>query len=274
MGNGNAHEPGRTRLPADLAQALVDVLEVLQEVNTSEQLVNWAVNDLQRVLPHEMMACGVAVIDDKAVDVQKLLQHHWPESYFQQLSVGEQKFVSPVMARWAREQRPQFYVPDQHSHTPLHRWEEVFNDFGMRNMVGHGVRDLGSEFSSYFAFARLSGPTGPQLQRIMQLLTPHMHQALQRSVAPELLPRSAGNLRDRDDSAAVKAVQAVFDRLTERERIVLHWLREGKTNREIALICGRSEHTVKNQVESVFQKLAVSNRTQACARVVGLRLLD
>ncbi len=274
MENGNADESVRTRLSPELAHALVDVLEALQEVNSAGQLVDWAINDLQRVLPHEMMACGVAVIDGEAVDVQKLLQHHWPENYFQQLSVGEQKFVSPVMARWAQEQRPQIYVSPQRREGSLHRWEEVFNDFGMRNMVGHGVRDLGSEFSSYFAFARLTGPTGPQLQRITQLLTPHMHQALQRSVAPELLKLAARGMRGRDDSASVKEVQAVFDRLTERERIVLHWLREGKTNREIAMICGRSEHTVKNQVESVFQKLAVSNRTQACARVVGLRLLD
>lgn len=53
------------------------------------------------------------------------------------------------------------------------------------------------------------------------------------------------------------------DCLTPREREVLHWLREGKTNEEIGLILGVSRHTVKNHLERIYQKLGIHSRYQA-----------
>jgi len=54
-----------------------------------------------------------------------------------------------------------------------------------------------------------------------------------------------------------------LESLTPREREVLHWLRLGKSNDEIAIILGISPHTVKNHLEHVFQKLEVNNRYEA-----------
>lgn len=51
--------------------------------------------------------------------------------------------------------------------------------------------------------------------------------------------------------------------LTAREREVHHWLRQGKTNDEIAGILGISAHTVKHHVDHIFQKLGVENRYAA-----------
>ncbi len=53
--------------------------------------------------------------------------------------------------------------------------------------------------------------------------------------------------------------------LTPREREVHHWLSEGKTNDEIAIILGISPHTVKNHLDHIFQKLGVENRHAAAA---------
>ena len=55
-------------------------------------------------------------------------------------------------------------------------------------------------------------------------------------------------------------------RLSKREHEVLLWLREGKTNGEIAAILGISQHTVKRHVEKVLQKLDAPNRAAASAR--------
>lgn len=53
--------------------------------------------------------------------------------------------------------------------------------------------------------------------------------------------------------------------LTRRQAEILHWIAEGKTNEEIALILGRSFHTVKNHVSQILLRLGVDTRTAAAA---------
>jgi DNA-binding CsgD family transcriptional regulator len=56
--------------------------------------------------------------------------------------------------------------------------------------------------------------------------------------------------------------------LSIREREVLEWLGQGKSNAEIGMILGISTHTVKRHVERILDKLGVENRYAAA--LVGL----
>src|SRR5271165_6739857 len=61
----------------------------------------------------------------------------------------------------------------------------------------------------------------------------------------------------------VRAVDANgLDLLSKRELEVVRSLAEGLTNREIAERMGLSQHTVKNYLFRVFDKLGVSSRTE------------
>ncbi|NIZ60179.1 DNA-binding response regulator [Sedimentitalea sp. CY04] len=64
----------------------------------------------------------------------------------------------------------------------------------------------------------------------------------------------------------------ILDKLTNRERQVLHGLTEGKSNKEIALDLELSEPTIKLHVKTLYRKLEVGNRTQAAlvARDAGI----
>ena len=55
-------------------------------------------------------------------------------------------------------------------------------------------------------------------------------------------------------------------RLTPRETEVLGWVARGHTNKEVAAILGVSHHTIRTQLEHVFEKLDVHTRTGAVAR--------
>ena len=59
--------------------------------------------------------------------------------------------------------------------------------------------------------------------------------------------------------------------LTDRESEVLHWIANGKTNREVAEILEMSPRTVNKHLEQIFPKLGVENRTSAAG--VALRVL-
>lgn len=61
--------------------------------------------------------------------------------------------------------------------------------------------------------------------------------------------------------------------LSPRELTVLLWMKEGKTNWEIAQILGLSERTVRFHVGGIFEKLDVTSRTQAVARALGVGLI-
>ena len=69
-------------------------------------------------------------------------------------------------------------------------------------------------------------------------------------------------LREESDTARVQALMALF-RLTQRESEVLHWVIQGKTNRDIGDILGMSPRTVNKHLEHVFDKLGVETRTAA-----------
>jgi DNA-binding NarL/FixJ family response regulator len=56
---------------------------------------------------------------------------------------------------------------------------------------------------------------------------------------------------------------SVVDLLTPRERDILALVAQGDDNRAIALKLSLSEKTIGNRLSEIFQKLGVSNRTQA-----------
>jgi DNA-binding CsgD family transcriptional regulator len=59
-------------------------------------------------------------------------------------------------------------------------------------------------------------------------------------------------------------------KLTMREAEVLHWLAEGKTNPEIAVILGTSRRTIDKHLQRVFAKLEVESRLAAIRKVVQI----
>ena len=65
----------------------------------------------------------------------------------------------------------------------------------------------------------------------------------------------------------------VFPDLTERERVILGHIAEGKDNAEIARELGLSVKTVRNHASNIFTKLQVAHRAQAIvmAREAGLQ---
>jgi len=91
---------------------------------------------------------------------------------------------------------------------------------------------------------------------------------------PELILRSGGRglrlrwLRPVGGGAGVivfeeLAVPRGTTTLTPREREVMQWLAEGKSNEEIGLILTISAHTVKNHLDKIFKKLGVDSRHAA-----------
>ena len=72
-------------------------------------------------------------------------------------------------------------------------------------------------------------------------------------------------LLEETDAPTPVALPAPAAKLTAREREVLAWLKQGKTNWEIGVILGITEKTAGKHLEHIFAKLNVENRTAAAA---------
>jgi DNA-binding NarL/FixJ family response regulator len=62
--------------------------------------------------------------------------------------------------------------------------------------------------------------------------------------------------------------------LSKRESEVVRWLAEGLGNREIAKELHISEHTVKNYLFRIFNKLGVSSRVEVVLYATSQRVLS
>lgn len=82
---------------------------------------------------------------------------------------------------------------------------------------------------------------------LLELFQPHMERALSQAGRLQGIPPGLN--------------------LTLREQEVLHWLTEGKSDGEIAVILAISVRTANNHVARLFEKLGVENRSSAVARV-------
>lgn len=65
------------------------------------------------------------------------------------------------------------------------------------------------------------------------------------------------------DSALLELAREGSDPLSERERVVLAFVRDGHSNADIAAVLGLTEGTVKNLVSSILSALGAKNRIEA-----------
>jgi NarL family two-component system response regulator LiaR len=87
-------------------------------------------------------------------------------------------------------------------------------------------------------------------------------------------PVVAGKLFSKLARSPSTADTSIADTLSVREREVLSLLAQGLSNADIAARLFLSEGTVRNYVSSVFNKLGVSDRTQAAVLAMRFGLAD
>jgi DNA-binding CsgD family transcriptional regulator len=104
---------------------------------------------------------------------------------------------------------------------------------------------------------RRTRPFTERDRAVMTVLQPHLACALENTTHVTEVGLATGMSSGDVPESPLAAT------LTPREREVAHWLTQGKTNGEIALILGTSPRTIEKHVERILHKLGVENRTTA-----------
>jgi DNA-binding NarL/FixJ family response regulator len=90
-------------------------------------------------------------------------------------------------------------------------------------------------------------------------------------IPQQLMGKLIQGLRQMGNGAAQASSPAA---LTKTEMRVLDLLGRGKSNKEIAAELTCSVKTIKNHLNSIFQKLGVSNRTEAVVKAIERGLIS
>lgn len=243
------------------ALAFLKLAAALDQVRTVSDLLFVSRHQLQEVLPHGAFVLVSAPVSTADGQTCAVFGSNVPDDYLDTLRRGDAWRRSPAARSWLASDEPGFFEPLGECRGVDAEWLERFSRSGLRNVMTCGVRQADPARTISFNFFRL--PHRPQAshRQALKLAIPHLHHAVLR------IPSA--------DSAAPPppGAKGAGAALTPRECEVLHWVRQGKTNAEIAAILGVAYKTVKNQVQSILVKLRVNNRAQAVASAIQRGLI-
>jgi transcriptional regulator EpsA len=239
---------------------LVVTIDASLKITKRSQFYLWAQGALQGFIPHELLICAYGDIARMRFKFEVFTGGLFNAA--DENDVGDQAngLLPRIVDEWLRAgSTPCVFSPDGAGQTGRRQLFADLKRCSYGHVAAHGPKEMQGEFGSFFIFARTPhAPTARDLY-LVELLMPYLHTALYRMLANE----SSGDVEEVADTTL----------LTKREIQVLHWVKNGKTNSEIAQILHLSPPTVKNHLQKIMRKLGVTNRAQAVGKGATLRLV-
>lgn len=239
------------------SESLARILTSSCTISRRHQFFNWAHGPLQSLIPHEILLCGIT--NDAGIMTHERFSacRYFRDEHFTRVCDSASGLLNQLIADWQAAQAPRLIDPVADASSSS--WQERLAALELKNLAFHAIALPGGSIHGYAGFSRVRRPFDAKLEMLVRMLLPTLLSALARMVATELVssrrgPRATGPL-------------------TAREAEILAWVRDGKTNGEIAEILGLSTLTVKNHLRHCNQKLIVSTRSQAVAKAMSLGYL-
>jgi DNA-binding CsgD family transcriptional regulator len=234
---------------------ILDVIQATIGVKDESELIKILAR-VRELVCADYGVCGLGEVDKKGLSsIVMILNLNYPAEW---LSVyGKEKlFLKDPIMRYNLQFRGSYLWTEAFELFKGKQYSDFMrlaSDFGLKYGVADGVNGPCLDRGSIFSFS--SGKEGfkPHHKKILDILTPHMHQTL---------------VRIYEGSKKLDCAP------TEREKEVLKWMREGKSNWEISKILNISERTVGFHVQNIERKFNAVNKVQAVAIAMEHGLLS
>ena len=229
-------------------QNVVEVLHYSAEATTGDD-VHKVLQLIQRTVACPKVLGGVAQLTEtggfkefnSVINVS--YSNDWLYSYGKNGYAGVDPVLQSLLSSFKTQVWKQTYGKTA-SPKQLEFIEEA-RSVGLTHGITTGMLERDQGFATFFSFAG-GDADGPQrFTGLLEYLLPSLHWVLIANTHTPLNNRVKG--------------------LSPRELMVLSWMKEGKTNWEIARIVGLTERTVRFHIEGIFMKLDANSRTQAVA---------
>jgi transcriptional regulator EpsA len=250
------------RLSAIERDHFAEIVESSLRVTERRHYFSWMQGILQTLIPHEIVICGA---DEGGSENLKLMymsgSRYFRDEHFAASCQQPQGVVSRLVAEWQASGLPCVVAREvaMNGHAEM---VEQLEAAELRNIALHGVRGPARRTLGIYAFSRIPADcVSNRMGYVLEVAVPHIHATFVRVLMNEA--RASGG------TARVAGRQ-----ITPREAEILRWIKEGKTNSDIASILALSPWTVKNHVQTILKKLQAQTRSHAVARAMSMGILD
>lgn len=235
---------------------LQDMLEISHDAMSicSDKEIHQLLLRVGRLVPCENIIAFLGETDIHATlkGVAKLVNVSYSAEWLGAYLENSYATADPVLLTHFRQFKPQLWSKTYRG--VVSDTERCFiehaSSYGLSEGATLGQQNNEGTLGSLFSFAGEDMGEHPRHMAILAHLMPHLHIGLMRTAFATSDSRSL---------------------LSVREREVLQWMIEGKTNWEASRILGISERTVKFHVQNILAKLQSSTRGQAIAHVLEQR---
>ncbi len=242
--------------PARLASVVDSSLRVL----TEQQFFSWVQGELQYLLSHEILICGIVAGADAQMRCYRFSStRYFRNEHFNEVCDPINGLFTQLMALTRKTGRPCVLGPGVSIGGCDEAWLPLLESGELRNVAAFGQHGPDGQLKSYFCFARISEELSPRILYLIEVLTPILEATFSRVVSQQGI---------RNQNSLPGGVV-----LSKREIEVLHFLMAGKSNQDIAEQLYLSPLTVKNHVQNIMKKLKVKTRGHAVTTGFKLGLL-
>ena len=235
---------------------LARILLASRRVSLRHHFFSWVHGPVQSLIPHEILLCGVADESGYLLHQRFTACRYFKDDHFHRVIHPGDGLINQLAQEWQACGEPRLIAGH---HEDVGSWYARLTDLELKNIAFHGMGWINGQIKGYASFSRVRVPFDGRLALYVDILLPHLLATLARVLANET----------RSNTLSKRPAGLI----TAREVEVLTWVRDGKTNDEIADILGLSMLTVKNHLRHAMKKLVVRTRGQAVAKAIALGLL-
>jgi len=224
--------------------------EIITKFSSSDRLETYTntFNSLKNLIPFDYATSALVTVNERGtVESYDLVNINYTEDWIR--TYGEQKMHLVDVT-----------VEENFKHYKTQCWSETYkkyenpkqilsfaNDYNLTNGYTCGAKSFGLYNNpSYISFAWNFKNRCERISSIIDFLTPYIHIALSNVIYAEKIMTSR-------------------QILTNREREIISWTKDGKSSWEISTILKISESTVNYHITNIMKKLDSVIRTQAVA---------
>ena len=237
-------------------QAVVEILHYSADATTGDDVYH-ILQLIQRAVACPKVIGGVAQLTDTGgfKEFNSVINVSYSNDWLYTYGKNGYASVDPVLQSLLSSFKTQVWKQTYAKTVSPKQLEfiEEARSVGLTHGITTGMLERDKGFATFFSFAGGDAEGTQRYTGLLEYLLPSIHRVLIANTHTPLFNRVKG--------------------LSPREITVLLWMKEGKTNWEIAQIMGVTERTVRFHIEGIFMKLEVSSRTQAVAVAIEHGLL-